>query len=74
MITIAKARTALNTERYPATIRAILSTLYSLGVNCQLLIWSVLNNRLDALVGPALVLFKFVLQRRTRKINGDEKC
>ena len=53
---------------------AISSALYLLTVKFQLVIWSLLNNRFDALIGPALALFKFVLERRTRKINGDERC
>jgi len=74
MMTIAKARTALNTERCPATNRAILSTLYPLGVNCQLLIWSVLNNRFDVLVAPALTLFKVALHRLTEKTRRNKRC
>ncbi len=52
----------------------ISSALYLLGVKFQMVIWSVLNNRFDALVGPALALFNCVLQRRTQNINRDEKC
>ena len=53
---------------------AISSALYLLIVKFQLVIWSLLNNRFDALIGSALALFKFVLERRTRKTNGDERC
>ena len=53
---------------------AISSALYLLSMKFQLVIWSLLNNRFDALIGPALALIKFVLKQRTRKINGDERC
>jgi hypothetical protein len=69
-----KATIALGVERCPATNPSVSSALYLLGVKFQLVTWALLNNRFDALVGPALALFKFVLVRRTQTIKRDEKC
>jgi len=53
------------------------SAIYLLCAKFQLVIWSVLNNRYDALVGPTLALVKYVVTgmvgRRPQKRNGANR-
>ena len=74
MTTTAKVPTTPGIDQCPATNLSISSELYLLGVKFQLVIWSVLNNRFDELIGPALELFKVVLQRRTEKTRRNQRC
>jgi len=71
MTTTAKATTALAVPSDSPITRmnlfrsAISSALCVLSAKLQPVIWSVLNNRFDELIGPALALLKIAAERGT---------